>query len=256
MSWFPSHDPFETDADEQDAAFEAVVEKVGDEIAPGVVVERRKILKLPLALVGALALGSRAPRSAQLRNAFAEDSSERISFDQLLEELQPLGEALVGGSQTNEEAYLHTVASMLQRLNVEGLPSRGRKPPIAITQLRLKPNAAIPYHDHRNLNGVILGLEGEIRIRNFEIQGENQIPAKNELFRIRETSDARVTPGSVSTLARKRDNIHDLRAGEEGGLILDVFTFFGRDVSSNFVTVDEKAVDEKLRIYEAHWRES
>lgn len=306
MSWFPRHEQSRRDLDEIASphesfeAFDDHVERVGDEIAPGVIVERRTILTLPLALAGTAALGLLAPLAAQAldeqggaqgtkpKTGGATDSkrrsdtkrdgktrdgktrdgktrdgktrdgkkrdAKRMSFDSLLDELQPLAEGLVGARDPNEESYLHTVASMLQRLDLDELPRRVRRRPLAIVQLRLKPNAAIPFHDHREYNGVILGLEGEMRIRNYEILGEEPVPPKDTDFRIRETVDASITPGRVSTLARRRDNVHDLRAGEEGGRVLDVFTFFGKAAGSHYMTVDEQPVDAKRRIYSARWR--
>lgn len=263
--------------------FVAELEDVDEEVAPGIVVERRAVLHVPLMLSATLAGGLLAPLAAQDRaraqgqakndktkNENQGKGSKRspfapLSFDQLIDELQPLAEGMREAKNANEEAYLNSIASMLQRLRRDTIPQRVRKRPIALFQLRLAPGRTLPWHDHRDYNGVILGLESEIRIRNYEVVepksgkhptlGATPIPPKGEDFLIRETVDAMITPGRVSTLARRRDNIHDLRAGAEGGRVLDVFTFFEKSAGSQYMQVDDKPVDAKKRVYRARWPE-
>ena len=126
--------------------------------------------------------------------------------------------------------------------------------PLAAVQLRLEPGRGFAHHDHRDYNGVILGLEGEVRIRNYDILGEEAVPPKDTTFRIKETRDELITPGGFSSLARRRDNVHDLVAGEDGARVLDVFTFFQRGARSYFMDVEEKPVDARQRVYEAAWK--
>ncbi len=48
-----------------------------------------------------------------------------------------------------------------------------RRFPLLVLQFRLAPGAAIPYHDHRDYNGVLTVTEGALRIRSFEILGSD-----------------------------------------------------------------------------------
>ena len=177
-----------------------------------------------------------------------------------------MGARLVASKAPNEDAYLYEVASILLRL--ETIPSpkfRGRgktgfaggyrKSPLSVMQIRMEPGAKLPWHDHRNYNGVLFGVDGAIRVKNFEVEGKTARPPKGEDFTIRETSDLTLSAGRVSSLSRTRDNVHDLWAGEKGGRVLDVFTFFkGKGGGSTYMTVDEEPVDAKQRRYRARWR--
>jgi hypothetical protein len=240
MSWFA------------DDAFADEIAGPGIEIGPGAQVERRAVLLLPLALLGTAWSFGRARGQEPVP---PRPAAGRIGFDAVVDALQPLAEGLIQSEQPNEDAYLARVAARLLELDracVEKT-SRHRKMPLVIMQIGLRPGGAIPFHDHRNYNGVLLGLEGEIRVRNFEVAGSEPVPAKDRDFEIRETADLLLTPGRVSSLSRSRDNVHDLRAGPTGGRVLDVFTFFGNG-GSHYMTVDAAPVDAEKRVYRARWR--
>lgn len=252
----------------------------GQEIAPGVILERRRVLQVSAASLGALLMGGsaaaqEAPQEAAPPNAFAP-----VSFDQAMKELQPLAEALVRSDRPNEDAYLMLVSSVLSRLK-EAPPERAprrrrprsskqgrarrrarkiafsrcyREHPLDACLIRLKPGASLPWHDHRDYNGVIMGVEGELAIKNFEVEGDDPTPPKDAAFRIRQTQDTILTPGRISTLSRTRDNIHDIRSHEKGGLVLDVFTRFSKRSGSHYLTVEDKAPEGSSRTLSARWR--
>ena len=100
--------------------------------------------------------------------------------------------------------------------------------PFAVAQYKLAAGAAIPYHDHRDYNGVLRIVEGTASIRSFEIIGADQRPPNGGTFLIRETRRELLGAGQLSTLSRTRDNIHDIRAGNDGVRLVDFFTFFRR----------------------------
>ena len=120
-------------------------------------------------------------------------------------------------------------------------------------QIGFGPGGKIPIHDHRDYNGVILGVEGELRARNFDILGTDRVPPKGETFQIRETRDDLIFAGGFSTLSRTRDNVHAIVAGSEGARVLDVFTYFVEGARSYFMDVDPTPRDADRGIYEAAW---
>lgn len=117
----------------------------------------------------------------------------------------------------------------------------------------LKPGGGFKLHDHRDYNGIILGLSGELRIRNFDILGDVAVPPKGSTFQIREIRDDLILPGRFSMLGRRTENVHDLVAGPEGARVLDLFTFYAAGAQSYFRTVDAKARDTERRVYDASW---
>jgi hypothetical protein len=229
---------------------------------------RRNLFRIGGAAALALMLGPSALRAGQAANRTDTDSPfEPLSLEDFIDRADPLARAItdtLAARQTpNEEAYLLHLASLLCRLGPRPVGAerpRGmmyphhRTPYFMVMQINMSPGAALPWHDHRDYNGVILGLEGSVRARNFEILGDNPIPPAGQSFEIRQTADTVVEPGRVSTLARNRDNIHDLRAGPGGARLLDVFTFFPGSAGSHYLAVDETPVEGRPDIYTARWR--
>ncbi|MEM7166810.1 MAG: hypothetical protein AAF581_15205 [Planctomycetota bacterium] len=245
--------------------------EVGEEIDDGVVVSRRRILKLS-ALTAGTTLGSQllgGPAHAAIADSTTGAASllgGKIAFEKLVQELRPLSKQLIGqGNEVDEEAYLRGISALLSR--VELMPEckpHGKHDfnmrrvaayrPLVILTINMKPGARIRIHDHRDYNGVIFGLDGCCTIRNFEIEGREDIPRADEEFTIRETKWARITRGRVSTLSRRRDNIHDVVAGRDGAQLLDVFTYFSPKARSYGIVFDDKPVDADERLYRVNWK--
>ncbi len=243
--------------------------EVGEEIDDGVRLVRRRILKLataaPLAF-GVTMLG---------RNARADDAPQEsnlsgylnrpVDFDSLVGELRTISKELVAQDAPNEEAYLHGIAGLLSRIDTfpkKDASGRGafqmaalaQHRPLVIYKIVMKPGATIRIHDHRHYNGVIFGLNGTCKIRNFDIEAEgDEIPPHGEEFTIRETKWAHMGRGGVSTLSRNRDNIHEVVAGKDGAELVDVFTYFDRAARSYPIVFDRKPVDADERLFRAHW---
>lgn len=253
MSWFSDH---ELVGMEEEAP--------GEEIADGVLLERRRVLLASAAVTGTLLLGGAARATPGVRNG-----PDDLGLEELLARALPLSRKMVGDGTANEQAYLFEVAALVARLadkkqaprpTMKAFRKQHQDPaearfPLAVVQLRLKPGGRLPHHDHRNYNGIIVGVEGSVRIRNFDVVGANAVPPEGTTFQIRETQDTLVTPGQYSMLSRRRNNIHDLRAGPEGACVLDVFTFFDAKARSYWMEVDEeKPRDPEARIYDAAWK--
>ncbi len=236
----------------------------GEEIAPGVILERRQFLS---GLVGAAALSCLGlwPRQALAQGPDAIEAAEAVR------RLEPLAQRLLEAEDPDEEEYLAEVATLLASIDppAGALPRRrwrmdrlGGGRPVVLYHMRLAPGAIIPLHDHRAYNGVLLGLEGEVGCRNFEIvlpEGSEldlaagEVPAKGSEFLIRQTQESVLEAGSVSSLARVRDNLHVCEAGREGARLLDLFTYFSDEAGSHNVRWDTTPVDPERGLYRAEW---
>ncbi len=237
------------------------------EVADGVVIERRSVLWLSAGAVASLLFGGARLRAQDPR---PQPGTPRkgLTFEQFLEEALPLARRVVASKGEDEEAYLLTIAAALSRLQDPGAPIReamreftrvNRQPeerfPLSAVAMRLEPGKGFSHHDHLNYDGVIMGLSGEVRIRNYDPVGEVPAIDSKSTFAIRQTRDDLILPGRFSTLGRTRENIHDLVAGKEGARVLDVFTFFSTDATSRYLDVDPQPRDAELRIHDASWQQ-
>ena len=131
-------------------------------------------------------------------------------------------------------------------------PEQGRLE-VAVLMFDLAPGKGFSHHDHRDYNGVIMGVRGEAHVTNFDILGDDPVPPRGETFQIRQTRDDLILPGRFSTLGTRRENVHELIAGPEGAVVLDVFTFLAPDARSFGMTVDPKPRDAARGIFDAAW---
>jgi hypothetical protein len=262
MSWFRD-DPNALDLLDPD--FEFIDERPASEVGRGVTLARRSVLWLSVAGVSALLTG---------RSARAQDPAPRadvghgdLTFPQFLREVFPLAREQVRGGGQGEDTYMMAVAGAITRLaDASGgvreamrafrreHPADGERFPIMATVMHLKPGGGFEHHDHRDYNGIILGLSGEVRIRNYDILGDDPMPPNGTTFRIRETRDDLILPGRFSMLSRRAENVHQLVAGPDGARVLDVFTFYAKGAGSHWLTVDAKPRDAARRIHDAAWR--
>lgn len=269
MSWFPDHTEVHHAPSPSRSPHPA-------RSAPGEVrATRRETLWVGAATAAALLLApSLATAGTRLRRQDPETSSlddGDLGLEELVERLFPMARDLVAAEEPAEQAYLQRVAALLSRLespsehgprDVRAVMQRLRKErapevegrfPLSVVEFDIGPGGGFSAHDHRDYNGVILGIEGEARIRNFDILGDEAVPPKDKPFRIREMRDEIITPGRISTLGRRRDNVHELVAGEEGVRVLDIFTFFTEKAGSYYLEMSQEPIDPKKRIYEARW---
>lgn len=229
---------------------------VGDQIADGVWIERRTILRLGAASLAALLTG------LPLASADEPLAPDAIDLDAFVLQAQPLARKLVEAKVPDEERYLKTIARLIAR--IEGIKPSTLRPrqkygmhtealfrPLIVYQMRLAPGAGIPLHDHRNYNGVLMGLEGSASCRNFEVVDEGQ-PTEGEVT-VRVSSETELERGVISTLSRRRDNLHELKAGKRGARLLDVFTHFSDNARSHWIKREPAPLDEQARTYKATW---
>ena len=268
MSYFrPEQMPFVEDA-------ACVVEDIEQnvEVADGVAVERRSVLWLSAAavtsmLVGAGSLRAQQPKQDQKHQDPTPKKDPKLSFEEFLKQLLPQARRLIDSKGEDEQSYLMTVAAAMSRLQDPNAPMRdamrefsknhrkeGERFPIGAMAMKLEAGRGFSHHDHLNYNGIIMGLEGEVRIRNYDFQGDPPASDSTDTFQIRETRDDLILPGRFSSLGQKRENIHDLVAGKDGARVLDVFTFYARNATSRYLNVEDKPRDAEARIYDATWK--
>lgn len=257
---------FRNEGDEQPFVVDETAGR--EEIADGVTIERRRVFWLSAASVTALLLG-RSPL-AQERTPVQDPKPTpgKLDYEQFLAQLYPLSRRLVASKGEDEEAYLMTVAAAMTRIADPKAPLRaemqafrkqnakqGERFPLAAMSMKLKPGKGFSHHDHLDYNGVIMGIEGEARVRNYDFVGAPPAVDSGKTFEVRETRNDLILPGRISTLGRNRDNVHDLIAGKNGAQVLDVFTFFSKRAGSRYLEFDEKPRDAEARIHEASWRQ-
>ena len=234
-----------------------------NELAPGVTIERRTILWAPLALAAALHAA---------RPAHAAETAAPLDWEDFIR-LCPAEAAGFArdASEIGQDAYLNRIAAWAVRLRaapdtnlgafagldpkVEFGPSF-RGVPFAVIQWRMAPHAVLPAHCHPQSSVCTVGMEGEARVRHFEIHGV--APAFDSgaqtPFLMRETRSQIVAPRRISTLSPTRDNIHYFKAGDTGARGLDITTAYGGDGSFSFVAFHpDKPTDVKRQLFEAVW---
>ncbi len=244
----------------------------GTELAPGVVVERRSLLWLPAAAALSLGWPSRVGAGTRGEKNAGPEEPGGLDWDAFLKASVPLARDLVkDASAAGQDAYLQRMAALAVRLQgapdtrlfpygklepkVEFAPSF-RGVPFMIIQWRMHPRAVLPAHCHPRASVCTLGLEGEARVRNFEVEGE--APAYNSgssrTFLIRETHSQLLSARRVNTLSSTRDNIHYFEAGPDGARGIDLTTPFGGDGSFSFLAFEpDRPKDPRRRVFEATW---
>jgi PCO_ADO len=168
----------------------------------------------------------------------------------------------------NEEEYLLLVASLAAGIKQfppavfnrvfktmrAGMSYRGSG--IAVIPWRMEPNTVYPAHNHPGYNGLTLGLEGECRMRNFNVVGNAPDMHSKQSFLVRETQYNVLRPGTVtSIMSTARDNIHEIEVGSKGVTAVDIIAKVGPDAGFSFLRISGKPKEPRDRVYEAKWDE-
>lgn len=245
-----------------------------EEIAPGFFETRRRMLLLPLLAVPVISGFAGRGVAAQMGASEARTvpTTGPLDWGSFVKQCVPVaGELHKDSSAPGQEAYLHWLASMIARARVDEIPKAklGRfgslKPPVSfgvsyrgapffIVEWKLDPGAFLPPHCHPNASVCTVGLEGEARIRNFEINGQAPEFSSRQTFLVRETHNEVIAQGRINTLSAKRDNIHTFQAGPLGARGIDISTYHGPDAGFSFLDIEAKPKDAEARIFEAMWK--
>ena len=250
-------------------------ERPRETVAEGVLLERRSLLRVSAAAIAAgLSASCFAPSGSQSSNDAALAPTPEVprtdgSLDvaEFLAEMHPRAQRYIASGGEREEAYLMTIGALMARLQTP-TPDQARSavmgfmaehPPvdgameIMLVMFQLEAGKGFTHHDHRDYNGVVLGVEGSAHVANYDILGDDLVPPKGTTFQIRQTRDDVLLPGRFSSLATTRENVHELIAGPDGATVLDVFTFLPTSEGSHFMDVEPVPRDAARRIYDASW---
>src|SRR5262245_26690415 len=231
---------------------------------PGFRVMRRSLFCLP-----ALAAAALVWRDAEASSADSGRSADWEAFAKAADEAaKPVAS---GGSPEAYDAYLYTLAMQAARLRLESIPRAKlgafaslepkvefgvgyRGAAFFVVEWAMEPHAWLPPHCHPNASVCTLGIEGEARIRHFEIVGDAPDFSSKQSFLVRETHNEIITPGRLNTLSALRDNIHTFQAGKQGARGIDISTYHGPDVGFSFLDISDKARDAERRVFDAAWK--
>lgn len=249
--------------------------KSENEIAPGVVEERRLMLWTPAIVIAGMLFGGAETIFAQEKppSSGSPNLSETgdLGFDAFVQQSLALVKEAAQTPNLNEEAHISRLSSLISRLRLAEVPNAklgkftGLTPvvefgpikvsaPLALIQWRLAPGATLPPHNHNPADVISVCIEGEATVRHFENEGELPDYSSNKTFLIRETRNDILKPGRMSTLTNHRDNIHTFIAGKDGAMGMDVNTILPGNRPFSFLEFSPKPRDPERRIYEAVWK--
>ena len=229
------------------------------EVSPGLIVERRSVLSGILALI--------ACGKAGLVNA------ANISFADFLASANPLAQDLIGDvTADGQDQYLRAIGALAAQLADVPLPAafnntnQGVTPesyqigfnpggdPFTVLHWRLEPGAVCRPHAHTYGNVISVGLEGLVRVSNYEVLGEPDY-ADDSTFQVQQTVDQLLGPGDTNFVSLERNYIHGFVAGPDGARGLDITTRLKPrpEHSTPFLDIGTNQQNEFLRTYEASW---
>jgi hypothetical protein len=207
-------------------------------VEPGVFLERRCFLA---ATASALASFGFLPAPAYAHLSAADS----ISFDEFLAQVLPAARRLVADSSTaGQDIYLKTLAEHAVKLSdapkpswndsgqslspgtfigANGAPNGGTTEPFVVLHWRMEPGTRVEAHAHTYGNVCTLGLEGEVQVSNFEMEGERDFDVTAP-FIARRTVLQTLGRKSVNLVSLDRNYIHGTVAGPGGGRGLDITT--------------------------------
>jgi hypothetical protein len=226
----------------------------------GVSIERRWVLKLPLVLFGSAVAAGRG------------EAAPGAGFTDFTAASRALAAELLEKKSLGAEAYLLGLARLGAELEPAEVP-RGklgafggydprvefgpihREQPIFIIQWRFEPGAVLPPHNHTPAHVLSLCLEGECRVRHFDIPQDAPPLDSSETFRVRETENRILRPGRSTSLTPERDNIHTFEAGPEGALGFDVNTILPGEGDWSMLRIEDRPAGAGgyEKVFEARW---
>jgi hypothetical protein len=239
------------------------------EVFPGIY-ERRYFLRgsLALAAIGALSVTPRRLLAQSPIKATGAAGVDGLAWADFLKQSVPIAQQLIADPAFSVDEYLYRIGSLATRLKeIPDSPLGSYKTvdprvwfgpsfrgsPFFIIQWRMEPGAVLPPHNHPNASVCTLAVEGEVRLRNFEIIGETPDYASKKTFRVRETRNEMMSHGRINTLSPLRDNIHCFQVGSEGARGIDINTLHGKTNNFSFLDISKTPADSEKRTFEAAW---
>ncbi len=234
------------------------------EVEKGVLIERRSFIKTVTMAIGAISL----PFVSTAKSA--EFQNETLTYQQFLQEVVPIAKKLITNtSLVGQSKYLLTLASFAVQLENVPIPTmrdsgQGVGPgtfigvneapdaPFTVLHWRMEPNTVIRTHAHTYGNVVTLGLEGEIRILNYEMIGAKDF-SSGKKFTVRKTTDQILSVGKTNLVNLEANYIHGFQSGGQGGRGLDITTRIKEKQPTPYLDLAKKPVDEANNLFEASW---
>nr|WP_070959286.1 hypothetical protein [Hyphomonas sp. Mor2] len=97
----------------------------------------------------------------------------------------------------------------------------------------LKANAVMAAHDHKDFIGGMRVLEGSLKVETFAyVQGQR--PDKMDIAQLKREDSAQMAAGETASILSNQSQIHQIIAGKEGAVFLDVYTMFNSPGSCRF----------------------
>lgn len=207
-----------------------------------------------------------APNIGHAARTVRELGERKLTLEEFLAIANPLANELVGDtSPEGQDRYLLALAAVAVRLVDVPVPEMrtskvdsgahlgfnegGER--FNVLHWRLDPGAKIGDHAHSYGNVVTLLLDGEVRIRNFEVDGTRDYDSK-ESFRARRVCDQWVRTGGVNLVSLERNYTHGFVAGAKGARGLDLTTMLLERRPSPSLVLG-KPLDEAAGLFEATW---
>jgi len=230
------------------------------EAHPGVVFERRDVLTT----IGTLFVAAGLPGLARANKLDA--ANDVFAFEDFLKEAVPIARQLVADTTiAGQDRYLLALAAIAVRLADVPVPEMrenaggtaiGANPggdPFNVLHWRMAPGSKINTHPHIYGNVVTLGLEGEVRIHNYEMVGTRDYDTK-ESFRVRRTVDQWLSPGGTNLVNLERNYMHGFTAGAKGARGLDITTIIREKRPSPTLEITSEPIDAAASIWTARWK--
>jgi len=230
------------------------------ELDSGLTVQRRCFMALAASVLMA------APVAAASRIRPTRGTGP-LSLEQFLVEVIPVAQELVADKTPfGEDVYLHTVASHAVQLGAVPEPQlREFGPPtgpkrfigvnpggqgFTVLHWKLEPGAVIRAHAHTYGNVITLGLEGSVRIRNFELTGDPDFSHEGPT-EVRLTKDQLLRPRETNLVPLHRGYMHEFTAGPHGARGLDITTRLREKAKTPYYEIDADPIHPGGRIYAA-----
>lgn len=235
------------------------------EVEKGVLYQRRSFIKMLTIAIGAASL----PFVSKAKSA--EFVNETPSYEQFLKDVVPIAKTLVANTTlAGQSKYLLTLASFAVQIDkmqepkfranggksgsqtyISGHPSPDA--PFVVLHWKMEPNSVIRTHAHTYGNVVTLGLEGEIKIQNYEMVGEKNFEA-GKTFKIKKTVEQILTAGKTNLVNLDENYCHGFQGGALGGQGLDITTRIKPiETTTAYLDLSKKPVDEVNGLYEGRW---
>lgn len=121
----------------------------------------------------------------------------------------------------------------------------------------LPPYTKMTLHNHKDSNGVMVIIKGELRSLNFDIVSSPELSKVT----IQKTKDMWLREGEVSSFGIARDNLHELYSGDEGVIFLSIYTHPGHVFNygvpeGELVQSETPVIRNKKEFYDAGWKQA